>query len=337
MVGIRLRTASIGSVTLLIGAALIVCAGLSLLVGAGSLADDALRGVFLRLRLTRFFASFLCGASLAVAGVLVQGLFRNPLASPSVIGTTAGASLGGKVALIATELVGFDGFVLLGLSVNAQAVLPLGSVVGALGALAILLAVTRVKQDRVVVLLTGFLLSSLFISLGGLLMTLVQERWELARAMVSFALGDVSGAGLSHLALAAPLVVVGSVMAFTWGASLDLMLSGEDEATSLGVDVPNVRKWTIVWVSVLTAAAVAVAGNIGFVGLVVPHALRPWVGEQHRRLIPASALGGGVFVVTCDLVARLVPAQSELPLGVVTGLIGAPLFLYLLRKSRAEG
>jgi iron complex transport system permease protein len=114
------------------------------------------------------------------------------------------------------------------------------------------------------------------------------------------------------------------------------LLSGEDEAATLGVDVPRVRFWTVVWVAVGTAAAVAIGGNLGFVGLIVPHALRPIVGIGLRRLIPAAALAGGAFVVLCDMAVRAVPATGELPLGVVTGLVGGPLFLVLVVRSQRE-
>jgi iron complex transport system permease protein len=316
----------------LVGAALMSCA-LSLWVGHGDLGDDGLRDVLLRLRTHRLLAAFLAGAALAVAGVLVQGLFRNPLASPSVIGTSGGASLGGRLSLLATHVLLATGGVPW---LSPELLLPAGCILGALGALGVLLLVTRVKDDLVVMLLTGFLLSSLFISLEGFVTSLAQERWELSRAVLSFALGDVSGVGPRQIALAAPLVAIGCVSAWTWALPLDLMLTGEEEARSLGVEVAVLRRWVVVWTAILTAAAVAIGGNIGFVGLVVPHALRPLVGVTHRRLIPASALAGGTFVVLCDVICRIVPGRTEIPLGVVTGLIGAPTFLWLLLKHRRE-
>jgi len=306
---------------------------LSLAVGHGDLGDSSLRGVLLELRGNRMAAAFLAGAALSVAGVLVQGLFRNPLASPSVIGTSAGASLGGHVALLATQLfLGSGG----SSHLPAELSLPFGCITGALGALGLLFVVTRVRDDLVVLLLTGFLLSSLFMSLEAFATSLAQERWDLSRAVLSFALGDVSGVGPRQVALAAPLVVIGCTLAWTWSAPLDLMLSGEEEARSLGVDIGSLRRWVVVWTAILTAAAVAIGGSVGFVGLVVPHALRPWVGVLHRRLLPAAALGGGTFLVACDILCRIVPGRSEVPLGVITGLIGAPSFLWLLLKHRRE-
>lgn len=317
----------------LLAVALCCASALSLAVGRGDLSDPNLRATLLELRAQRLLAALLAGAALAVAGVLVQGLFRNPLASPSVLGTSAGASLGGRLALIGLQFVLSTGRVPW---LSPELLLPLGSVLGALGALGLLLLVTRVRDDLVVLLLTGFLMSSLFLSLEGFVTSLALERWELSRAVLSFALGDVSGAGARQIALATPLVLIGCALGWTWARPLDLMLSGEDEARSLGVELGSLRRWVVVWTAVLTAAAVALGGNVGFVGLVVPHVLRPLVGSLHRRLLPAAALGGGTFVVLCDVVSRVAPGRTEIPLGVITGLIGAPTFLWLLLQHRRE-
>lgn len=309
-----------------------VC-GASLLVGTGDLADAALGSTFLRLRLARLFAAFLAGAALAVAGVIVQALFNNPLASPSVLGTTAGADLGGQVCLIAFNfLLGRQ----LMAHVRAEMLLPVGCVVGAFAALLALMTVHRRSGDMIFLLLTGFLLTSLLGSLSSFLTSVAGEQPELARALVAFGLGDVSGVGFGRVLLAAPLVSSGVVAAFLWSRPLDMMLSGPEEASALGVEVAHVRWAIVIWTAVLTAAAVSVGGSVTFVGLIVPHALRPLVGVQHRRLIPASACMGGAFLVGCDVLARSAPFGSEIPLGVVTGLLGAPLFFVLLVRLRRE-
>ena len=310
---------------------LLVAGALAVLVGSGDLSDPELRDTFLKLRGFRLAAAFLAGAALAVGGVVVQGLFRNPLASPSVLGTTAGASFGGQVALMAYGLTGATaGFIV------PEMIVPIGCFVGALGALAVLLMFLRVTQDLLALLLTGFVLSALFLSLSAFVTSIAQETWELGRAVVSFSLGSVSGTGPRQLSFALPLIATAVVACWLWGRALDLLLSGEEEAQSMGANVGAVRWWSAIWVSVLVAGAVSVGGNVGFVGLVVPHMLRPFAGTKHRRLIPAAALAGGVFLVTCDIIARLVPSRSEMPLGVVTGLIGAPLFLLLLIRLRQE-
>ncbi|MEM8709609.1 MAG: iron ABC transporter permease [Planctomycetota bacterium] len=313
----------------------------SLFVGAGSLDDADLATTFLRLRAGRLATAFLAGAALGTAGVLVQGLFRNPLASPSVIGTTAGASFGGTVALVLGETLSAGAAAsTLGSTLGGVARelwLPLGCLGGALFGLCVLLVVTSRYPSGLVLLLTGFILSSLFLSATSLLSSIAQESWALGRAVVAFMLGGVDAKGAHHVALAAPLVVGGVIAAVGFRRHLDLLLSGEEEAASLGVDVRRVRRWVIIWAAALTAAAVSIGGSVSFVGLVVPHALRPFVGHGHGHLIPASFFGGGVFLICADVLARLAPTQGELPLGVVTGFVGAPLFLWLLLRGARQG
>ncbi|HET6415861.1 MAG TPA: iron ABC transporter permease [Polyangiales bacterium] len=310
---------------------LIVAGALAVLVGSGDLSDPELRDTFLKLRGYRLAAAFLAGAALAVGGVVVQGLFRNPLASPSVLGTTAGASFGGQVALLAYGVAGVGTSL-----VVPEMIVPIGCFIGALAALAILLLFLRITEDLLALLLTGFVLSALFLSLSAFVTSIAQETWELGRAVVSFSLGSVSGTGPRQLAFALPLVMTALLASWFWGRSLDLLLSGEEEAQAMGANVGTVRWWSAIWVSVLVAGAVSVGGNVGFVGLVVPHMLRPFTGTKHQRLIPAAALAGGTFLVACDIIARVIPSRSEIPLGVVTGLIGAPLFLLLLVRLRRE-
>lgn len=313
--------------------ALLLVIALALTTGPGDLSDPSMRSLYLELRATRLAAALLAGGALSVGGVMVQGLFRNPLASPSILGTTAGASFGGQCALLAHQALAAAGALAW---VAPEMVLPIGCLLGALASLVLLLAFVRTGTDRVSLLLIGFVITSLLLAIGSFLTSLAQEHHELGRAVLAFTLGGVSGAGWPHVRLAIPLLGAGLVAAFLWGRPLDLMLSGEEEAASLGVDVTLTRRWVIVWVAVLTAAAVALGGNISFVGLVVPHALRPLVGAEHRRLVPAALLAGGAFLAACDLITRVMPTHSEVPLGVVTGLVGAPLFLVLLVRARRE-
>lgn len=327
--------AAVYALLALLGAAL--CAA-AVALGHGDLADAGLRATLVRLRLLRTGGAFIAGASLAAAGVVVQALFRNPLADPSILGAGAGANLGGQVVLIVVALAGAAPWASGGLGgLSPEVLLPVGCIAGALAAMAVLLMASRLRASFLVVLLTGFVMSSVFVSIGALLTSLAQESYELGRAVLSFTLGSVSGVGASRLLLAGPLAAVGVVAAWSWGRPLDLLLSGEEEAASLGVAVGAVRLWCVVWVAFLVAAAVAIGGNVAFVGLVAPHALRPLVGVATRRLLPAAVLAGGAFVVLCDLVARVVPARGELPLGVVSGLVGAPLFLIMLRQGARRG
>jgi iron complex transport system permease protein len=322
-----MKTATVYAILL---AVLAVASAAALLVGHGSLSDPALRATLLELRATRVAAALLAGAALAVGGVVVQGVFRNPLVSPSILGTTAGASLGGQVALLVLAWGG------VATSPSSEMVLPLGCLLGSGLALAIVLVFCRERTGTLMLILTGFILSSLFLALAGFVTSLAQDQWDLSRAVVSFTLGGVAGTSLGQVIAAVPFVLAGLAACWGWSGTLDMLLSGEDEARTLGVEVGQARRWTVTWVAVLTSAAIAVGGNVAFVGLVVPHVLRPMVGVRHRRLIPAAALLGGTFLVCCDLIARMVPGRSELPLGVVTGIIGAPTFLFLLVRSQRE-
>ena len=311
----------------------LVCVALvtaALFVGPGDLGNEALRDTLLRLRGARAAAAFVAGGALSVGGVLTQGLFRNPLASPSILGTTAGAALGGQLALLGVATAGVS-------FVAPEMALPLGCVAGALVALFLLLAFVRRETSLLTLLLTGFVLSALFLALGSFVMSLAQERYELGRAVVAFSLGGVSGSGSAQVLMALPLIGVSVVAAFLWAPHLDVLMSGEEEAESLGVDIASVRRYAVVWVALLTAGAVCLGGAIGFVGLVVPHALRPFVGVVHGRLVPAAFLGGGAFLLACDLCVRILPTPGEVPLGVITGLVGAPLFLVILRRLHTEG
>jgi iron complex transport system permease protein len=311
-------------------ALLVGAVALALLVGHGSLADPTLRSTLLGLRATRVGAALLAGAALATGGAVVQGVFRDPLVSPSILGTTAGASLGGQLAMLALVA----GSPLASLAVSAEMVLPLGCLLGAGLSLAIVLTFCRERTGTLTLILTGFILSSLFLALSSFITSLAQDSWDMSRAVVSFTLGGVGGVSTRQLFAALPLVSIGIVACWLWSDTLDLLLSGEDEASSLGVEVGRARRWAVTWVAVLAAAAIAVGGNVGFVGLIVPHTLRPLVGVRHRRLIPACALLGGAFLVACDVIARVFPSRSELPLGVITGIIGAPVFLILLARSQ---
>lgn len=313
---------------------LLLTAFVSMRLGPSSFARSELADAVFALRAYRSTAAVLAGASLAMAGVLVQGLFRNPLASPSILGTASGASLGGMIALffwqflITQGLVGAE-FMELGV--------PLGCCLGAAVSLLLLLAALGRTPSTLGLLLGGVVLSSFFASAGSLLVSFAYQDPNLGRALVAFSMGGLAGAGRAQVALALPMVVVSALMAWRWARPLDLLLTGEQEASTLGLDVDCLRKWLVLWVAMLTAAAIAIGGNLSFVGLVVPHLLRPFVGALHRSLLVASAMGGALFVLGADLLTRMMPLGFDLPLGVVTSLVGAPLFLSILIRSQREG
>jgi iron complex transport system permease protein len=306
----------------------------SLYAGRGTLTGSALDATFFHLRLQRTLVAFLAGAGLAVGGVVLQGLFRNPLASPSILGTTAGASFGGELTLVLLYL-GFGGAMPWGLP--GELWMPIGCVAGALLSLVVVLGLAPLRASPVALLLTGFLLSAMFLSLSSLLKSLVQESWQLLRVMNALSAGSLSGAGPRQAALAAVLVCGSTLPAWTWARELDVLMSGEDEATSLGVDVPRLRTWIVIWTAFATAGSIAVGANVTFVGLIVPHALRRFFGHGHRTLIPAAFLGGGIFLLACDVLCRSLPLRNEIPLSVVTALIGGPLFLRMLSRLESEG
>ena len=310
-----------------------------LIAGSLLLGSADLSAVVLELRAQRTLCALLAGAALATAGVLVQGLFRNPLASPDVLGVGAGATLGGHLALVTASV--------LPAWLAGELLLPIGCLGGA--ALALLL-LSRLgarsgpgESGLVSLLLAGVVLAALIGSASALVEALAAGRWELLRALRAFGFGGVDGKQWRDLALATPLIVAGLAAAWLWARPLDLLLSGPDEAAALGLDVRRAQRWLLVWISVLVAGAVLAAGPIAFVGLVVPHLLRPFTGWEHRRLIPAAMLGGAAFTVGCDVLARGVPITltalgwprpGDLPLGVVSGLIGAPIFLIALARLR---
>jgi iron complex transport system permease protein len=306
---------------------------LGLSVGRGTSSDAGVQVLFLGMRAYRAGVAFFAGASLAVGGVIVQGLFRNPLASPQILGTQAGAYLGGKLALFGTFVL-FGGRAVQG--VSPEMLVPLGCVVGAMFSLGAVLSVSSLRASTITLILTGYVLNGLFSSFGTFLSSLAQESFELHRAMSTFASGSISGSGSKQLLLVALLVLAGTMPILLWSRSLDLLLSGEQEALSLGVEVPRVRFWCVVWASLVTGGAVAVGGGVGFIGLIVPHAMRRFTGPAHRYLLPASFVAGGAFLILCDALCRAIPLKNEVPLQVLTELVGAPAFLWMLRRLGNE-
>jgi iron complex transport system permease protein len=316
---------------ILLLAAFVMVAWVRLRVGPGSTADPNLGSVLLTLRVQAVVIASLAGAALSVAGLLMQGLFRNPLAEPGILGVGAGANLGGMLALAFGETM-----LLRRLPFPNELYLSLGCIVGAVLALLLLLAVMRVLPDSVTVLLTGVVLTTLLGSIAAVFRAILAEKWELARAILTFSMGDITGKGIRHILLGAPLVTGGILAAFMLASHLDVLASGEEEAATLGVDIERVRLWTVLWTGILVAAAVAIGGGVPFVGLLVPHVMRGFCGFQHRRLLPFVALGGALLLVACDCLSVAVDTKSLIPLGGITGLLGAPLFLFLLLRGSAR-
>ncbi|MSQ40160.1 MAG: iron ABC transporter permease [Dehalococcoidia bacterium] len=281
--------------------------------------------IFFAIRLPRVVSAALVGAALATAGALFQGLLRNPLADPYFIGTSAGAAVGATIAL----LLPFSA------AVAGLGLIPLAAFVGALAAVMAVytLAHTEGKAPAITLLLAGFVVSAMLIALMTLLITL-NDRLQLnLRQLFTFLLGGFGASGWRPLAVVAPLILGSLLATRLYAHVLDAFAVGEEGAASLGVQVEQAKLIIIALGALLTAAAVTLSGLVGFVGLIVPHAVRMVLGPQHRTLLPASALAGASFLVAADILARTVLAPTEVPVGVITALLGAPFFLYLLRKG----
>jgi iron complex transport system permease protein len=273
-------------------------------------------------RLPRALVGFVVGGGLAVAGAALQGLFRNPLADPGILGVSAGASLGAVLTIYG------------GLAARAVWALPAGAFLGAAGnALLVFAIAARRGRGRVftgTLLLVGVALGALSVAFTTFILSASLSSYDVGRQIVYWLLGGLEGRTWDHLLLGAPVVLVGGAVVLAQSRELDALLLGEIAAQSVGVDVARVRVRVVVAVSLVVGAAVAVAGPIGFVGLVVPHLLRLVVGASHRALVPLSFVGGGLFVVAADILARTLLAPSEIPVGIVTAALGAPFFLALL-------
>jgi iron complex transport system permease protein len=284
--------------------------------------------IVLDIRLPRILLSIVVGASLAVAGTAFQALLRNPLADPYVLGASSGASLGA----IATLIV--EPYLALPLALAAL-VTPVGAFLGAAATIAVVYFLGRREGqiDSSTLLLAGIVSASFLSAIIMFLIFTLASRGDL-RGMLFWLMGDLSVSLQPSLrwVLGIGFLVAAGVI-YTTATDLNLMLNGEKEAMHLGVDVRRVRIVVYLAASILTGLAVSVSGSIGYVGLLVPHVMRIIFGSDHRILIPTSAFGGAIALVIADTLARTVVAPSELPVGAMTALAGAPLFIYLLRRK----
>ncbi len=275
--------------------------------------------IVMELRLPRVLAAVAVGAGLGVSGAVLQGLLRNPLADPYVLGTASGAALGAAIGVLLPTQV-----VLLGFGVaNVLAF------AGALGAVTLVVRVSGSGGDsRASVLLVGYAIGSILAA--GLALAMYLSGDDLRR-IVAWLLGSLASASWPQVAIGLPIVLVGTLLIISRARSLDALLLGDEAAAHLGVDVTRERRILLALAALVTAAAVAMAGLIGFVGLVVPHVVRLVTGPAARSVLPLSALVGAAFMVLADLVARI---PGELPVGIVTAIVGVPVFLVLLRRAR---
>jgi iron complex transport system permease protein len=274
--------------------------------------------IVFNIRLPRILMGVLVGASLSVAGAGFQALLRNPLADPYVLGVSSGAALGAILSLVFAS--------------GPTVITPLAAFAGAGAAITLVYFLGRRggQLDSYTLLLAGIITASFLSAVIIFLMTRLSGR-DL-RGMAFWLMGDLSSSSPIPVGWLFLVLVIAIGAIYTTAADLNLLLSGEQEAIHLGVDVPRVKLVVYLGASLLTGLAVSVSGAIGFVGLLVPHLIRLLFGSDYRVLIPATALGGAIVIVLADALARTIAAPTELPVGAVTALVGAPMFLYLLRR-----
>lgn len=281
--------------------------------------------IVMDVRLPRVVAAAMVGAGLALAGAIFQGLLRNPLADPYVIGTAAGAALGATLAILASAGVAAWGFI----------PIPLAAFLGALLAVSIVYRVSLIgsRTSIITLLLAGFAVSSV-LTAGMAFLWLLND--VTLKRTIYWTMGGFSGSGWKELAVVVPLLLGAGLASRFFTTDLNALLLGEEVAAHLGVEVERRKLLLLALGSLLTAAAVSISGLIGFVGLIVPHIARLLFGPEHRTLLPASALVGAIFLILADLFSRTLLAPQEIPVGIITAVFGAPFFLWLLRRHKRE-
>ncbi len=278
-----------------------------------------------QIRLPRIVVGALVGMALGVAGATMQGLFRNPMADPGIIGVSAGGALGAVVA-IATGMTGL--FFL---------ALPVFAFVGAMGAAFLVYGIAAVggRFSMATLLLAGVAVNAFLGAIVSAIIILLPDNGAL-REILFWLAGGLDSRSWEHVRISAPLVLVGTAVIMVMTRDLNLLTLGDDEARSMGIRVDAARVFLLAAAALVTGAAVAVSGTIAFVGLVTPHILRLVLGPDHRVLVPMSALGGAAFVILADTVARVVIQPAELRVSIITAFVGAPFFIFLLIKNKRQ-
>ena len=337
------RTGSLLAIVIGLCLLLVVEIFLATCVGAVSMKPATVASVFLnrhaetlqtektivfQIRLPRVLAAALVGCALSIAGVLFQGLFRNPMADPYVIGTQGGAALGATIGVVLMPHVSLLGF---GATASLAFCFSLLTMV-----VVYWLARVGGRTPIVTLLLSGLALSTM-LSYSTTFVVLLHPESDVAiRLLTTWLHGAVSNTEWSQIALVAVMVGIGALLSLLLTRSLNALCLGDDYAQQLGIRVELLRASIIVVGSLLTAAAVAIGGLIGFVGLVIPHLVRLLIGPDHVRLLPIAGLAGAIFLILADTLARTVLSPSELPVGILTAFVGGPVFLFLLRRNKRE-
>ncbi len=290
--------------------------------------DPTIEVIVLQARMPVVIGAGLVGAALSIAGVLFQGMLRNPLADPYLIGTSSGAALGAAIAFVLPYDTIINGAYF--------SLTPILAFFGALLSVLFVYAIARVGGQTPVVtlLLAGVVINAVLVAIQTLILTISPHAQFTLESLFSWLAGGVSVTTWTPDVIVGGFVVVGFALAWMLSGALDAFGLGEEGAAHLGLHVERYKLLIIVVGSLLTAAAVSISGLIGFVGLVVPHTMRLLLGPRHRLLLPASALAGAIFLILADLLARTVIAPTTLPVGVFTALVGAPFFLFLLRNNK---
>ncbi len=315
------------SVATLVAVAAIAGFAGSLLIGPSGIGlprgSDAARLVFLEIRLPRALLGFLIGGALGLAGAVLQGYLRNPLAEPGLMGVSGGAALGAVTAIHS------------GAAGVLPLALPLGGLLGGGIATFAIMLLAGELAGPLTLILAGIAVSALTAALTTLALNLAPNPFA-ASEMLYWLMGSLTDRSLAHVWLAAPLILAGCLTLLTTRRALDALTLGEDAAENIGVDLGSLRNRVIAGTALAVGAATAVAGAIGFVGLVVPHLLRPYTGNEPGQLLIPSFMGGAALVLFADIALRLLSPAGDLRLGVVTALIGAPFFLWLVLRTRRE-
>lgn len=278
-----------------------------------------------KIRLPRILFAGISGFGLAIVGTAFQGLFKNPLADPHILGVSSGAALGATLAM-------FSG---IGIHFMGLGVISIFAFIGALITVMVVyqLSASATKAPMVNMLLAGTAISTLLSSLISLLMTMRQDQIQ---KVYMWTLGSFSSATWTKVGFLFFVILLGSLLLYVFHREMDIMLIGVESAESLGIDTKKIRKFVLLIASFMVAACVSVAGVIGFVGLVIPHWMRLIFGPRHSSLLPLAGLCGASFMILCDTIARTIIAPSEIPVGVITSMIGAPYFIFLLYQNRKE-
>jgi iron complex transport system permease protein len=280
--------------------------------------------VVLKIRLPRVLVAGVVGVALAAAGAVLQGLLRNPMADPYVLGISAGASVGASLAIGFGFGSSFLGFLY---------AVPLMAFVGALITIFVVYNISKRGggNSMLSLLLIGIAISSFLSAIVSFIKIISSDALH---GIVYWIMGSLQVAGWNHLFIASPFVFGGLIIIFYYAKDLNIISLGEHQAQHLGVDVESLKTRLLICVSLITAAAVSVSGIIGFIGLIIPHMTRLLVGPDHRILIPTSALLGAIVLIICDTLARTLMSPAEIPVGIITALLGSPFFVYLLIKRK---